>query len=124
MTDEASNGGKHADVLQKVVVKVVSQADCQDWYTTQVGKAVVLYDTHVCAGFQSGEKDACQGDSGGPLLTITDGGKDGNRATTVGVVSAGIGCGRPKLPGLYTRVSRYIDWLFDKMKTRGVNVVV
>lgn len=62
-----------------------------------------------------------QGDSGGPLLTAPD--AEG-RQVTVGVVSAGIGCGRPLLPGLYTRVSRFIDWIADKLKARGVAITV
>nr|XP_053646092.1 trypsin-1-like [Cherax quadricarinatus] len=121
MTDEASNGGHHASLLQKVVVQVLSRSDCQQWYSSHAGTAVVLYDTHLCAGFENGEKDACQGDSGGPLMTAPD--SEGHQVT-VGVVSAGIGCGRPRLPGLYTRVSRYIDWIINKLKTRGVNVKV
>ena len=55
----------------------------------------------ICAG-QSG-KDACQGDSGGPLVVAVDG-----QWTLLGVVSWGIRCGT-ELPGVYTKVTQYLD---------------
>jgi hypothetical protein len=47
-----------------------------------------------------------QADSGGPLMVGDD-----DRVTVVGVISTGIGCARPKLPGLYTRLSSYSTWI-------------
>ena len=55
-----------------------------------------------CAG---GTVDACQEDSGGPLVCRLDGGQ----YHIAGIVSSGKGCG--VYPGLYTEVSRYVDWL-------------
>lgn len=43
-----------------------------------------------------------QGDSGGPLL---------NNNVQIGIVSYGEGCADPNNPGVYVRVSQYLDWI-------------
>jgi len=67
-----------------------------------------LYDGEkmFCAGFVKGGKDSCQGDSGGPAVKI-----ENNRATLMGVVSFGSGCGEPHALGAYTEVTKYLDWI-------------
>lgn len=49
--------------------------------------------------------DTCVGDSGGPLELA-----DKRRRYIVGVTSSGKLCGS-RYPGIYTRVSRYLDWI-------------
>ena len=51
-----------------------------------------------------------QGDSGGPMVMV-----DSNNSTVlVGIISAGYGCASAEYPGVYTRVSSYMDWIRDK----------
>lgn len=62
---------------------------------------------HLCAGYPQGLRDSCQGDSGGPLVVRA--GITG--AILVGVVSFGHECARANAPGVYARVSNYVDWI-------------
>ena len=45
----------------------------------------------------------------GPITHAENG-----KTTLVGVVSWGHGCAVPKQPGIYSRVSQYIDWIKEK----------
>ena len=47
-----------------------------------------------------------QGDGGGPLVCEKAG-----QWYQVGIVSFGIGCGRPNVPGVYTKVEAYEEWI-------------
>jgi secreted trypsin-like serine protease len=47
--------------------------------------------------------DTCAGDSGSPMLC---------NGKIVGVTSYGMGCGEPKYPGVYTKVSAFKDWIY------------
>nr|XP_022919420.1 serine protease nudel-like [Onthophagus taurus] len=69
----------------------------------------------ICAGFVEGGKDACQGDSGGPFMCRNPNSPD--QWYLAGIVSHGDGCARPNEPGVYTRVSLYIDWIFENIRS-------
>ena len=73
--------------------------------------------------------DACQGDSGGPASVLKGGRQTQVRVIEIllrqpipqiGIVSLGKGCGDPRFPGLYTRVSSLLTWL--KKITTGYTV--
>lgn len=59
-------------------------------------------------------RDSCKGDSGSSLESL---GLVGNETRKVqyGIVSFGTECGRPE-PGVYTKVSSYIQWILDNMR--------
>ncbi|CAG0899004.1 unnamed protein product [Darwinula stevensoni] len=97
-----SEGGSLPDILQKVDVAVVSDADCDDYYSSFGG---IDFDAHICAGnMPEGGADSCQGDSGGPMFE-TGGG------IVSGIVSWGVGCARPEFPGVYSQLATYMDWV-------------
>ncbi|XP_076348415.1 venom protease-like [Tachypleus tridentatus] len=104
---DPEEGGERAKRLQKVEVPVMDVTQCQNWYH-EAGKLVTLQNGQMCAGFKNGGQDSCKGDSGGPLLV-----KEGDKFVIIGVVSAGIGCAKPLLPGLYTQVTSYIVWILQ-----------
>ncbi|CAK1547644.1 unnamed protein product [Leptosia nina] len=93
-------GGGSPKTLQIVSVPKVNQDACGNAYSP----LYKITPSMLCAGLPEGGKDACQGDSGGPLV------HDGKLA---GVVSWGLGCARPKYPGVYAKVSALRSWLDD-----------
>ncbi len=99
--------GNSSAQLKQLYVPIVSNAECQRAYQS--------FDTitaeMICAGGRAGE-DSCMGDSGGPLVVPT-----GNGYLLAGVVSFGSpdGCAQPGIPGVYARVSHYVDWIEGKI---------
>jgi trypsin len=97
-----TEGGALSDGLRFVKLTVRPDGPCATIYR----EASFLGANQICAGSPSAGEDSCQGDSGGPLFT-----GEGADARILGIVSYGIGCGRKNVPGVYTRVSRYQEWI-------------
>lgn len=96
-------GSDYPARLHEVEVLVIANGDCSGAYSN-------LTDNMLCAGVPGGGKDSCQGDSGGPLVYNNSG-----EWQQAGIVSFGIGCAEADYPGVYTRVSRYVDWITNAM---------
>jgi hypothetical protein len=88
--------------LLEAAVETIPISTCTSRYPgTAIGAA------QFCAGLKQGGKDACQGDSGGPL-TVAD---VRGCPRQIGIVSWGEGCAEKDAYGVYTRVSRFADWI-------------
>lgn len=72
-------------------------------------------DLVLCAGVLKGGMDSCQGDSGGPLMIPTGRLSEPTVYYQIGIVSYGIGCARADVPGVYTRVSSFVEWIEEKV---------
>ncbi|XP_076996472.1 tryptase alpha/beta-1-like [Tamandua tetradactyla] len=93
--------------LRQVKVPIVDNGDCDAKYHMGISTGdnvhIVREDT-LCAGSRG--RDSCQGDSGGPLVCKVNG-----TWLQAGVVSWGEGCAQANRPGIYTRVTYYLDWI-------------
>ncbi|XP_026822722.1 transmembrane protease serine 9-like [Rhopalosiphum maidis] len=99
--------GPQPAILQKVNVPVWTNQECKFKYGAAAPGGIV--DHFLCAG--KAARDSCSGDSGGPLM-LNDG-----KWTQVGIVSWGIGCGKGQYPGVYTRVTSFMNWITRNLKT-------
>ena len=64
--------------------------------------------------------DTCQGDSGGPVMSYSE--KE-RLWVLVGITSYGRGCGLQNSAGVYTRLSRYIEWIRSIVGTEGMVII-
>lgn len=105
-TTEAGSGVVSKDLME-VTVDIIGTQLCNT--PSVYGGAVTR--NMICAGKLEGGKDSCQGDSGGPLVCKGD-----SRWYLVGITSWGSGCGEKNKPGVYTRVSSVLPWIYSKMQ--------
>ncbi|EGX89764.1 Peptidase S1/S6 [Cordyceps militaris CM01] len=91
-------------LLRETALTVLDRNDCSQAYQAAGPRAPSITQDMICAGVPGGAKDSCFGDSGGPLV-------DASSKTLVGIVSFGLACGHPTAPGVYTKVSSFLDFI-------------
>lgn len=108
-------GRKPATILQFLGVDVTDGDACKEIYAERGG---VLTEKQICAGGTKG-KDSCVGDSGSGLMrSLPDRQRTIDRWDLIGVVSFGPRlCGTEGVPGVYTRVNSYLDWILDTVSS-------
>ncbi|XP_044266681.1 venom protease-like [Tribolium madens] len=101
-----SFNGPSSSTLQQIFVPVLSQQQCERAFS----RVATIDNKIICAGSLNGDKDACGGDSGGPLMNEINEGTN-YRIYQIGIVSYGFRCATPGYPGVYTRVTAFVDWI-------------
>ncbi|KAB7503551.1 Venom serine protease Bi-VSP [Armadillidium nasatum] len=96
-------------VLKEAMLLIRTNEECKKNYA--VFRSVVIDKRRLCAGV--GGSDACQGDSGGPLMVFNP--RTG-LFSAAGIVSVGFRCAEAEFPGIYTRVSEYMDWIANHLE--------
>ncbi|KYN29072.1 Atrial natriuretic peptide-converting enzyme [Trachymyrmex cornetzi] len=104
------SASEYEPAVNEVVVPILPRHLCNSWLAH---KELNVTEGMICAGYADGGKDACQGDSGGPLLCQDK--EDKDRWFVGGIVSWGIKCAHPKLPGVYAYVPKYVTWIQKEM---------
>ncbi|XP_068207141.1 trypsin-like [Palaemon carinicauda] len=105
--------GSPSAALQEVDLTMFPTSLCQRAYSDlrqfRVHWPKDIGQETVCAGHESGGRDACQGDSGGPLTYLGGNG----RYFLSGIVSTGYGCGNKNFPGIYANVlyAPHLAWI-------------
>ncbi|XP_038610497.1 transmembrane protease serine 5 [Tachyglossus aculeatus] len=102
----ATNTMPPAPMLQDTLVPLISTSLCNS-SRVYAGEITARM---LCAGYLDGKADACQGDSGGPLVC-----PDEEVWRLVGIVSWGRGCAEPNHPGVYAKVTEFLDWIHGTM---------
>ncbi|XP_045513880.1 serine protease snake-like isoform X2 [Pieris brassicae] len=105
--------------LQAVLLDFIDSNDCDRLLMKYRSRQWHGLDAHqLCAGKLAGGADSCKGDSGGPLqvkykLTKRNPLIPNGIHYLVGVTSFGIRCAVANLPGVYTRIASFADWIED-----------
>jgi len=102
--------GDYAEYLQQAYMPIIKQSVC----VAKFKSATKITPKQICAGKGNGI-DSCVRDSGGPLVC-----RKGSVWNLNGIVSFGTTkCATKGLPGIYTRVTKYMNWIAHNSGVTG-----
>jgi secreted trypsin-like serine protease len=108
----ATESASSSSTKQQVSIRVVETDKCDQIFRKEGRR---LADTQICAGGVKNQ-DSCTGDSGGPLMKLVNINQELSWVL-YGIVSYGSKpCGEANIPGVYTKVDQYIDWITSKLR--------
>merc|ERR1711881_334946 len=114
-------GGPPSGSLRAVNVPQVGRTQCNKWFDTETNGLASdwVFNNMVCAGHKEGKLDGCQGDSGGPLSCVRKTANKEDARNEIwyasGIMSWGINCAKPKMPGVYTKTILYYNWVWKNI---------
>lgn len=101
-------------ILKKVGLQFMNREQCERTFRdTRLGPSFQLPRSLVCAGGEQG-KDACTGDGGAPLVCPLVG--SSGRYQLAGLVSWGLDCNYPNVPGAYVNVAMMRPWIDTQIR--------
>ncbi|NXU74863.1 HGFA factor, partial [Oreotrochilus melanogaster] len=93
----------YSDILQETLIPIISEEKCRspEVYGTEITENM------FCAGYLDSKSDACQ-----VMLSL---GREYKCILLPEILHWGDGCGRVNKPGVYTRVTNYLNWINEKI---------
>eukprot|EP01025_Chloroclados_australasicus_P064502 TRINITY_DN8628_c0_g3_i2.p1 TRINITY_DN8628_c0_g3~~TRINITY_DN8628_c0_g3_i2.p1 ORF type:complete len:335 (-),score=36.62 TRINITY_DN8628_c0_g3_i2:632-1636(-) len=118
ITDHARDRfNRRVEPLKHAYLEAYDYGQCQQDLISSGAVDVALDNSSMLCAF-SKQSDTCDGDSGGPLI-VSDNLEDPMYDVLVGLTSFGpdVICGGSLyLPGVYTKVSSFVDWIDNSLK--------
>lgn len=94
----SGENGTYNDVLQEVAIPPITLADCKADYNSTVLTRIT--EKMFCAGITG--KGTCEADAGSPAVY---------KNQLLGVAAYTLSCAEPRLPTIFTRVSKFHYWI-------------
>jgi len=109
---------RSSPLLQYTVLQQVETDQCTGQYSQSAGAGqlgplldISILESQICAQGDNGT-DSCSGDSGGPLMSQVD-----FKWYLTGIVSFGTNQCDSSLPGVYSKVEYFHDWILQTLQT-------